>query len=103
MSYGTATRCNIAYNVARNAHLACNVSGLDFQSTSATLPVWCVHPLKQALRQITQFIRLSANHVLLTRREPADHQNNCEKNGGEPAYFPCDLEIWGGIDIDWLL
>ena len=44
----------------------------------------CVNPLKQALRQITQFTRLSANHVLLTRREPANHQNNCEKKAANP-------------------
>ena len=63
--------------VTRN--VACNVSGVDFHSTSATLPAMissCVHPLKQALRQITQFTRSSANHVLLTRRELADQQNN---------------------------
>ena len=26
--------------------------------------------------------------MFYSRREPADHQSNCEKNGGEPAYFP---------------
>ena len=51
---------------ARN--VACNVSRVDFHPTSETLPTTislCVYALKQALPQITQFIRLSANHVLL--------------------------------------
>ena len=50
---------------ARN--IACNVSGVDFHSTSAMLPTTIssrVYALKQAYAQITQFIRLSANHVL---------------------------------------
>ena len=46
----------VAHNVA------CKVSRVDFHSTSAMLPATissCVHPLKQALWQIIQFIRLS--------------------------------------------